>query len=191
MRSTRKLLPAALAAALAMTVVAADTMAQTPPAGFEGKDKTYELSGGSQLRAGGGLTDRLLYTVWERTTVVGSGPCSDGACPLTFNGKQVYARRSRLTLAAPAGAPTASTPSASQPAAGDGRYPPGWSRLQRGDKGDNVKRLQDLLIKDGAKLTADGNFGRGTEAAVRDLQKRKGLKADGVVGFETLRALGI
>jgi peptidoglycan hydrolase-like protein with peptidoglycan-binding domain len=52
--------------------------------------------------------------------------------------------------------------------------------------GDGVQRLQSAL-----KLTADGDFGPETEAAVRRLQARHGLTVDGVVGPETWSVLGI
>lgn len=168
----------------------ASAQARTPESGFNGKDATYELSGGSQLRAGDRLLDRLIFTVWERTTVKGTGTCNQGACPITFNGQEVFARRTRLSIISGGSSPP--TSGSGGTSAGGDRYPAGWSRLQRGSSGDKVRELQDLLIKEGAKgLTADGRFGRGTEAAIRDLQRRKGLKVDGVAGFETLRALGV
>ena len=59
--------------------------------------------------------------------------------------------------------------------------------LERGDSGPAVKRLQKRL-----RITpADGEFGRATERAVRRFQRRRGLTADGVVGPQTRRALGL
>ncbi|HUA73719.1 MAG TPA: peptidoglycan-binding protein, partial [Solirubrobacteraceae bacterium] len=52
--------------------------------------------------------------------------------------------------------------------------------------GDSVSRLQSAL-----HLSADGNFGPETEAAVRRLQARHGLDVDGVVGPATWSVLGI
>jgi peptidoglycan hydrolase-like protein with peptidoglycan-binding domain len=52
--------------------------------------------------------------------------------------------------------------------------------------GDSVSRLQSAL-----HLSADGNFGPETEAAVRRLQARHGLTVDGVVGPATWSVLGI
>ena len=49
--------------------------------------------------------------------------------------------------------------------------------LKVGSKGDDVKKLQEKL-----GLTADGNFGPGTEKAVKEWQSANGLTADGIVG---------
>ena len=57
--------------------------------------------------------------------------------------------------------------------------------LKKGAKGDNVKSLQILLIGHGyscGSAGADGDFGSGTDKAVRAYQKAKGLTVDGVVG---------
>jgi peptidoglycan hydrolase-like protein with peptidoglycan-binding domain len=52
--------------------------------------------------------------------------------------------------------------------------------------GNPVTRLQEAL-----HISADGQFGAQTEAAVKQLQARDGLTVDGVVGPETWRALGL
>jgi hypothetical protein len=188
-------LPRLTFAAIGLAAVPSIALAQarSPDAGFNGRDASYELSAGSQLRSGERLTDRLLFSVWERTVVKGTGSCTATACPVTFNGQEVFARRTRLTMV-DANAPRTGTGPAVTGARGRNadRYPAGWSRLQRGDNGDKVRELQERLVKDGARgLTPDGRFGRSTDAAVRDLQRRKNLPVDGVAGYETLRALGI
>jgi len=63
------------------------------------------------------------------------------------------------------------------------------SRLQRGDKGEQVERLQQWLNLHGYAIEVDGNFGSGTVRAVRDFQSREGIKVDGVVGRETQERL--
>ena len=64
--------------------------------------------------------------------------------------------------------------------------------LRRGSQGDEVADLQMLLnAKYGYKLDIDGDFGKETEAAVKDYQKNHGLTADGVVGAKTWKALGV
>ena len=62
--------------------------------------------------------------------------------------------------------------------------------LKRGDKGEEVKRLQQDLIILGygepmKDYGADGSFGSATEAAVRVFQKDKGLEVDGRAGPKT------
>lgn len=61
--------------------------------------------------------------------------------------------------------------------------------LKKGNKGNGVKWLQWKLNKQGYKLTVDGDFGAGTETAVKDFQKKKGLTVDGVVGANTRKKL--
>ncbi len=59
--------------------------------------------------------------------------------------------------------------------------------LKRGDRGKAVERVQAKLGVE----PADGVFGRGTERAVKRFQRRRGLTADGVVGPQTRKALGL
>jgi LAS superfamily LD-carboxypeptidase LdcB len=61
--------------------------------------------------------------------------------------------------------------------------------LRRGSKGAGTETLQRLLVKQGATLSIDGQFGAGTERAVRGFQGRSGLTADGVAGPRTKQAL--
>jgi hypothetical protein len=58
--------------------------------------------------------------------------------------------------------------------------------LREGDRGPAVKSLQRRL-----RITADGVFGSGTERAVKRFQRRRGLEVDGIVGPITRRALGL
>ena len=69
---------------------------------------------------------------------------------------------------------------------------PGLERmplLVRGDKGDLVRKLQSALVRYGAQIAVDGDFGPRTEAAVLRFQSRQGLSVDGMVGTETWGAL--
>lgn len=61
--------------------------------------------------------------------------------------------------------------------------------LKYGDSGEDVKILQTILNKDGHCLIVDGKFGSGTLKAVKIFQKNNGLKADGIVGINTVGAL--
>lgn len=57
--------------------------------------------------------------------------------------------------------------------------------IKQGSRGEDVKTLQKLL-----NITADGIFGKNTDAAVRAYQKAHGLTADGIVGPHTWESLG-
>lgn len=61
--------------------------------------------------------------------------------------------------------------------------------LAFGSYGGDVKLLQTLLNKEGYNLKVDGIFGRKTEAAVKDYQRKNGLVVDGIVGPKTLAKL--
>ena len=60
--------------------------------------------------------------------------------------------------------------------------------LKKGSKGEDVKALQILLIGRGCSCGsygADGDFGNGTDKAVKAYQKANGLTADGIAGKNT------
>lgn len=61
----------------------------------------------------------------------------------------------------------------------------GYPVLKSGSKGGSVTVLQRLLVANGAKISADGQFGPKTQSAVKSFQKKKKLSADGVVGPAT------
>lgn len=61
--------------------------------------------------------------------------------------------------------------------------------LKVGSKGVDVRKLQEVLNKQGATLKIDGKFGPLTRLAVQKFQKSKGLVSDGIVGILTNRAL--
>lgn len=57
--------------------------------------------------------------------------------------------------------------------------------IKQGSRGDEVRTLQKKL-----NITADGIFGKNTEAAVKAYQKAHGLTPDGIVGPHTWESLG-
>lgn len=195
----------ALRASLAGAVVLALTTVMTPafaqgavPPKANVTDRDMRLSAASILRAGPRLIDRPVATPGKAITVRGAGRCDDASCPVAYDGKTLWARRTRLefgTVESVAAAPKPPGPLAKVVEAikgGPGKAAPGRTRLERGDKGEDVARLQEALTKAGVfKGAVDGNFGRGTRAAVEDYQKANKLKVDGVVGRETLKLLGI
>ena len=56
--------------------------------------------------------------------------------------------------------------------------------LKNGSKGEDVKKLQKFL-----NIPDDGDFGSGTETAVKNFQKKEKLKVTGIVDEETYRHL--
>ncbi|MBW4611750.1 MAG: peptidoglycan-binding protein [Desmonostoc vinosum HA7617-LM4] len=66
----------------------------------------------------------------------------------------------------------------------------GWPILRVGMRGAEVVKLQERLKRLGLlKDSVDGDFGATTEAAVKAVQRRYGLEADGVAGGETWEIL--
>ncbi|KUO16540.1 serine/threonine-protein kinase [Streptomyces dysideae] len=109
------------------------------------------------------------------------------------------------TSSAPAatesGAPTTptatpSSPPAEQPATpawiSDCTHYSGSGRTRQGDSGKRVLQVQCMLTKRGYGVGGsgvDGEFGPGTESAVRSFQSDRGLAADGIVANTTWAAL--
>jgi peptidoglycan hydrolase-like protein with peptidoglycan-binding domain len=54
-----------------------------------------------------------------------------------------------------------------------------------------VREAQQALIREGAKLKADGRMGPGTKAALESYQRSHGLKVTGRLDAETARRLGL
>jgi hypothetical protein len=62
---------------------------------------------------------------------------------------------------------------------------PGMPTVRRGSRGDEVRKLQEILnrkMPDVSRLTVDGIFGPLTEKAVLEFQRREHIGVDGVVG---------
>ena len=61
-----------------------------------------------------------------------------------------------------------------------------------GSRGDEVKQIQTKLKNWGYyNGNIDGIYGSGTLNAIKQFQKKNGLKVDGIAGTKTLQALGI
>lgn len=83
------------------------------------------------------------------------------------------------------GVNTSVTPSVTPPATNN---TPSRDYLMRGDKGQDVKVMQENLIKLGyscGATGADGDFGNNTEIALKNFQKKNGLVADGKYGKQS------
>lgn len=67
--------------------------------------------------------------------------------------------------------------------------------LRKGDHNENVRHVQDSLNKlgvtgsNGKPLETDTRFGQQTKEAVQAFQRSHGLKDDGIVGSQTLKAI--
>jgi hypothetical protein len=60
---------------------------------------------------------------------------------------------------------------------------------KKGTKGKKVRLIQEWLCLHGYQIVVDGDFGVATDAAVRQFQKEKKLKVDGIVGDKTFGKL--
>lgn len=60
-----------------------------------------------------------------------------------------------------------------------------YTTIKIGSRGKSVINLQNQLNEMGYKLSVDGIFGKNTQKAVIDFQKRNGLVVDGIVGPKT------
>lgn len=58
-----------------------------------------------------------------------------------------------------------------------------------GDKGSQITAIQQALVDQGSSIIVDGEYGAGTEEAIRQFQASHGLETDGIVGQETYEAL--
>lgn len=66
--------------------------------------------------------------------------------------------------------------------------------FRRGSTGTDITVLQNTLKSQGfmsRSIDSTGYYGRITQAAVRNFQRARGLRVDGVVGPQTLRAMGL
>lgn len=112
--------------------------------------------------------------------------------PATEKAVRTFQTNRRLTSDGIVG-PNTRTALAANPA------PPATAKptLKRGSKGTHVKLVQERLKTrypsyrhEHGNLTVDGDFGRITEAWVKEYQGRVGLAADGIVGARTWKSLG-
>ena len=78
----------------------------------------------------------------------------------------------------------------STPSTGNGLFSGVYTTLQYGSKGDRVRILQRALLALGFEVGAvDGDFGTGTDKAVKEFQRICALTVDGKAGKKTLQKL--
>jgi len=112
-----------------------------------------------------------------------SGPFDGIAGPQTRRATKHFQRRHHLATDGVAG------PRTRRKLGSWARYELGHRLLRRGRRGWDVAELQFLLRRSGIFVSIDGSFGPITQAAVVGTQKGTGLKADGVVGPQTIAVL--
>ena len=61
--------------------------------------------------------------------------------------------------------------------------------LNKGDRGEEIKQVQQMLASLGANIDVDGIYGPKTEQVVKGYQMMNGLEVDGIVGPKTMAAL--
>lgn len=130
-----------------------------------------------QVWAGGSFTGD--YTAFHSTIVSGMPPDQTPNLLTTGVAAEFLAQRP-FTIAPPGGGGMSG---------GGGSSGAGRPVLRLGASGPDVVHLQQRLTAHGQPLTADGQFGPATDAAVRFFQSVRGLVADGVVGPATWGAL--
>lgn len=58
-----------------------------------------------------------------------------------------------------------------------------------GDRGAQIREIQQALVNDGISLGVDGDYGTSTTEAIRKFQAAHGLECDGILGAQTYAAL--
>jgi hypothetical protein len=99
-------------------------------------------------------------------------------------GRPVYAGEESLPLLSKVGssdAPVKSTPAVRPPAPVANKE---FKQFKVGAKGSSVKKVQEAL-----GIVADGEFGAGTEKAVKDFQKKSKLSVTGIVDNVTYKKI--
>lgn len=168
----RVLACAVLSAAAAALVPTGPAHALPPLADSDIANKTVYLSPGSWLRYSDALFSRVYTTTKATLELKGRGRCQSRVCPVTHNGVDLWALRSRLDEAKPSGGTIVTN-----------------RTLRRGDEGTDVKLVQEALIKAGYPLTVDSKYGSATVSAVEQFQRKSNLSVDGAVGPQTRIAL--
>lgn len=137
--------------------------------------KAIYVKPGSWIRYSDALLSRVYTTTKVTLEVKGRGPCTTRLCPISHNNTDLWALRSRLDIAKPTGDVVVVKE----------------RTLRAGDEGTDVKLAQEALNKSGARIEADGKYGRSTVKAVQAFQEKNGIEADGDLGNATRLKLKI
>ena len=149
--------------------VFADVAADTDVTG-----KELFVRPGQWLRYSDAIVSRP-YTATKATLLIkGRGVCTKRLCPVTHNNVDLWVLRSAIDIKKPDDAVVVTE-----------------RTLRQGDEGTDVKLAQEALNKAGAKIEADGKYGRTTTKAVSEFQEKNGLDTDGDIGPATRNKLKI
>ena len=99
-------------------------------------------------------------------------------------GRPVYAGEENLPLLSKVGSSDAAAKPAAPAKAATPAIKKEFKPFKIGAKGSSVKTIQESL-----GLKADGDFGPGTDKAVKSFQKKNGLTVNGIVDEETYRMI--
>ena len=73
----------------------------------------------------------------------------------------------------------------------EGAKPSGLRLKRHFMQGEDVRKVQEALKQAGIAVEVDGIYGSDTETAVKEFQKKVGLKPDGIVSRVTRSELGL
>ena len=134
-------------------------------------------------------TDSKVVTVLHNGTKVTIKGTSGSWYKVSYGGYTGYVSKNYVRKSSSSSSSSSSKSSSSSSSGSSAKVSTG-STLRKGCSGTNVKNLQKKLKQLGYYSgTVDGDYGTGTENAVKKFQRAKGLSADGVAGPSTLRAI--
>ena len=131
----------------------------------------------------------LGYYTGSIDGVYGSGSIAAATAVQKNNGLKVDGLTGQSTYAALFSSSAVAAGSSSSSGSSSSGSSSTYVKLQSGDKGTEVKKLQQALKDLGYDVSADGTYGPITVAAVIAFQKLNGLDDDGIAGAKTQTVL--
>ena len=119
----------------------------------------------------------------------GSGSIAAATAFQKNNGLKVDGLTGQSTYAALFSSSAVAAGSSGSSSSGSSSSSGAYVKLKSGDKGTEVKKLQQALKDLGYNVSADGTYGPITVAAVTAFQKLNGLDDDGIAGAKTQTVL--
>lgn len=165
-----------------MWVVSAQDITNDPQNGMPSRELAERLVSGKDERIKYVISDEEIcsgtgqdHTAWQWRPYTGSNPHTAHMHLSVKSDKAHYDDTTKWTSGDFQSAPGPAIP----------RLPV----LRFGDKGPQVKFLQQQLVKQGYEIRIDSDFGPNTQKAIEAFQYESGLTVDGIVGTYTWRAL--